>query len=202
MEELLDFRSLENDPLEVSFVVVVKEGRAIKHVKDAIFTPEGGARRGVPGVLVVLTDGRSQDDVNTVSKAMQVEGYIIFAIGFADADYGELVNIASQPMRQTRLLRGRPGRREEDRGAAHHTFVCEAATATCPSVLMSGNTMAVVKQQKKSNVAVWPPLPPASAVRRPHAERPLLGFNAAHKTSNGPRQQPLAALGQRGLLGK
>uniref|UniRef100_A0A7N6BET7 Collagen, type XIV, alpha 1b n=1 Tax=Anabas testudineus TaxID=64144 RepID=A0A7N6BET7_ANATE len=74
-----------------------KTGRAIKHVKESIFTPEGGARRGIPKVLVVLTDGRSQDDVNKVSKEMQMEGYIIFAIGFADADYGELVNIASKP---------------------------------------------------------------------------------------------------------
>uniref|UniRef100_A0AAX7THZ0 Collagen, type XIV, alpha 1b n=1 Tax=Astatotilapia calliptera TaxID=8154 RepID=A0AAX7THZ0_ASTCA len=74
-----------------------KTGRAIKHVKESIFTSEAGARRGVPKVLVVLTDGRSQDDVNKVSKEMQVEGYIIFAIGFADADYGELVNIASKP---------------------------------------------------------------------------------------------------------
>lgn len=49
-------------------------GRAIKHVKESIFTPEAGARRGVPKVLVVLTDGRSQDDVNKVSKEMQMEG--------------------------------------------------------------------------------------------------------------------------------
>uniref|UniRef100_A0AAY4DX04 Collagen, type XIV, alpha 1b n=1 Tax=Denticeps clupeoides TaxID=299321 RepID=A0AAY4DX04_9TELE len=74
-----------------------KTGKAIQHVKDAIFTKEGGVRKGVPKVLVVLTDGRSQDDVNKVAKEMQVEGYIIFAIGFADADYGELVSMASKP---------------------------------------------------------------------------------------------------------
>uniref|UniRef100_A0A3B3QVM7 Collagen type XIV alpha 1 chain n=1 Tax=Paramormyrops kingsleyae TaxID=1676925 RepID=A0A3B3QVM7_9TELE len=74
-----------------------KTGRAIKHVKDSIFTPEGGMRRGIPKVLVVLTDGRSQDDVSMVSKEMQMEGYVVFAIGFADADYGELVSIASKP---------------------------------------------------------------------------------------------------------
>uniref|UniRef100_A0A8D2ZLC5 Collagen, type XIV, alpha 1a n=1 Tax=Scophthalmus maximus TaxID=52904 RepID=A0A8D2ZLC5_SCOMX len=118
-----------------------KTGRAIKHVKETIFTLETGARRGVPKVLVVLTDGRSQDDVNKVSKEMQMEGYIIFAIGFADADYGELVNIASKPSDRHVFF-------VDDLDAVKKieeqliTFVCEAATATCPSVLMSGNTMA------------------------------------------------------------
>lgn len=51
-----------------------QSGRAIQHVKENIFTTEGGARRGIPNVLVVLTDGRSQDDVNKVSKEMQMEG--------------------------------------------------------------------------------------------------------------------------------
>lgn len=49
-------------------------GRAIKHVKESIFTAEAGARRAIPRVLVVLTDGRSQDDVNKVSKEMQMDG--------------------------------------------------------------------------------------------------------------------------------
>lgn len=52
-------------------------GRAIKHVKESIFTSDAGARRGVPKVLVVLTDGRSQDDVNKVSKEMQMEGMCV-----------------------------------------------------------------------------------------------------------------------------
>ncbi|TRY54520.1 hypothetical protein DNTS_033389 [Danionella cerebrum] len=115
--------------------------RAIKHVKDAIFSEDAGVRRGVPKVLVVLTDGRSQDDVNKISKEMQMEGYIIFAIGFADADYGELVNIASKPSERHVFF-------VDDLDAFKKieeqliTFVCEAATATCPSMLMSGNTLA------------------------------------------------------------
>ncbi|XP_074510263.1 collagen alpha-1(XIV) chain isoform X2 [Sebastes fasciatus] len=125
-----------------------KTGRAIKHVKESIFTPEAGARRGVPKVLVVLTDGRSQDDVNKVSKEMQMDGYIIFAIGFADADYGELVNIASKPSDRHVFF-------VDDLDAVKKieeqliTFVCEAATATCPSVLMSGNTMAGFRMMEK-----------------------------------------------------
>ncbi|XP_044215534.1 collagen alpha-1(XIV) chain isoform X1 [Thunnus albacares] len=125
-----------------------KTGRAIKHVKESIFTSEAGARRGVPKVLVVLTDGRSQDDVNKVSKEMQMEGYIIFAIGFADADYGELVNIASKPSDRHVFF-------VDDLDAVKKieeqliTFVCEAATATCPSVLMSGNTMTGFRMMEK-----------------------------------------------------
>ncbi|KAM4580530.1 collagen alpha-1(XIV) chain isoform 2-T2 [Odontesthes bonariensis] len=125
-----------------------KTGRAIKHVKESIFTSEAGARRGVPKVLVVLTDGRSQDDVNKVSKEMQMDGYIIFAIGFADADYGELVNIASKPIdRHVFFVDDLDAVRKIEEELI--TFVCEAATATCPSVLMSGNTMAGFKMMEK-----------------------------------------------------
>lgn len=46
----------------------------MQHVKDSVLTPVGGARRGVPKVLVVLTDGRSQDDVLQVSQEIQAEG--------------------------------------------------------------------------------------------------------------------------------
>ncbi|XP_027142363.1 collagen alpha-1(XIV) chain isoform X5 [Larimichthys crocea] len=116
-----------------------KTGRAIQHVKENIFTKEGGVRRGIPNVLVVLTDGRSQDDVNKVSKEMQMEGYIVFAIGFADADYGELVSIASKPSdRHVFFVDDLDAFKKIEEKLV--TFVCEAATATCPSVPMSGST--------------------------------------------------------------
>ncbi|XP_053303267.1 collagen alpha-1(XIV) chain [Pleuronectes platessa] len=116
-----------------------KTGRAIQHVKDKIFTVEGGVRRGIPNVLVVLTDGRSQDDVNKVSKEMQMEGFIVFAIGFADADYGELVSIASSPSdRHVFFVDDLDAFKKIEEKLV--TFVCEAATATCPSVPMSGST--------------------------------------------------------------
>uniref|UniRef100_A0A665U5K9 Collagen, type XIV, alpha 1b n=1 Tax=Echeneis naucrates TaxID=173247 RepID=A0A665U5K9_ECHNA len=114
-----------------------KTGRAIQHVKENIFTVEGGVRRGTPNVLVVLTDGRSQDDVNKISKEMQMEGYIVFAIGFADADYGELVSIASKPSdRHVFFVDDLDAFKKIEEKLV--TFVCEAATATCPSTQMSG----------------------------------------------------------------
>ncbi|KAI7798408.1 putative collagen alpha-1XIV chain-like, partial [Triplophysa rosa] len=117
-----------------------KTGRAMKHVKDAVFTAVGGARRGVPKVLVVLTDGRSQDDVLLVSQELQVEGYIVFAIGFSDADYGELVSIASKPSeRHVFFVDDLDAFRKIEEKLV--TFVCEAASATCPSVPMSGSTL-------------------------------------------------------------
>ncbi|XP_045078029.1 collagen alpha-1(XIV) chain-like [Coregonus clupeaformis] len=117
-----------------------KTGLAIRHVKDNIFTVGGGIRRGIPKVLVVLTDGRSQDDVNKVSKEMQTEGYIVFAIGFADADYGELVSIASKPSeRHVFFVDDLDAFKKIEEKLV--TFVCEAATATCPSVVMSGSTL-------------------------------------------------------------
>ncbi|KPP78684.1 collagen alpha-1(XIV) chain-like [Scleropages formosus] len=128
------------------------KGKAIKHVKETIFTAEGGSRRGIPKVLVVLTDGRSQDDVNKVSKEMQTEGYIIFAIGFADADYGELVNIASKPSERHVFF-------VDDLDAFKKieeqliTFVCEAASATCPAFLASGNTMAGFRMMEMFGLA-------------------------------------------------
>ncbi|KAG2464968.1 COEA1 protein, partial [Polypterus senegalus] len=118
-----------------------KTGIAIKHVKDTIYTTEGGLRRGIPKVLVVLTDGRSQDDVNKISKELQMDGYVIFAIGFADADYGELIHIASKPSdRHVFFVDDLDAFKKIEEQLI--TFVCEAASATCPSVLMNGNTLA------------------------------------------------------------
>lgn len=66
---------------------------------------------------------------NEFSCLTPFSGYIIFAIGFADADYGELVNIASKPSDRHVFF-------VDDLDAVKKieeqliTFVCEAATAS------------------------------------------------------------------------
>lgn len=49
-------------------------------------------RRGIPKVLVVITDGRSQDDVNKVSREMQLDGktfhIFLFPVNYNNVSVG------------------------------------------------------------------------------------------------------------------
>lgn len=49
-------------------------GAALKHVGEKVFTSDSGMRRNVPKVLVVVTDGRSQDDVKKNAAKLQHSG--------------------------------------------------------------------------------------------------------------------------------
>ncbi|XP_075681896.1 collagen alpha-1(XIV) chain isoform X1 [Rhinoderma darwinii] len=124
-----------------------KTGRAIKHVRDDLFNVESGMRKGVPRVLVVITDGRSQDEAIKFASDMQLEGFSIFAIGVADADYAELVNIGSKPSERHVFF-------VDDFDAFKKiedeliTFICETATATCPWAYIQGNSVSGFKMME------------------------------------------------------
>jgi len=85
------YRTNTNDALEV--------------VGKNMFSMAGGARQGVPKVLIFLTDGKctlcENKGVGASAKALKDQGVTIFAIGVTDAigDEGkeELKQIASQP---------------------------------------------------------------------------------------------------------
>lgn len=49
-------------------------GIALKHVYEKVFTSDNGMRRNVPKVLVVVTDGRSQDEVKKSAEKLQHSG--------------------------------------------------------------------------------------------------------------------------------
>ncbi|KAG7502874.1 collagen alpha-3(VI) chain isoform X3 [Solea senegalensis] len=55
------------------------------------------AAEGVAQVVVVLTDGRSQDDVSEPAQVLQLAGVDVFAVGVQDAVESELREMASQP---------------------------------------------------------------------------------------------------------
>lgn len=57
-----------------SLFIVHFAGKALTFIKEKVLTWESGMRRGVPKVLVVVTDGRSQDEVRKAATVIQHSG--------------------------------------------------------------------------------------------------------------------------------
>ncbi|KAL6459618.1 hypothetical protein MHYP_G00313770 [Metynnis hypsauchen] len=72
-----------------------KTGRGISYVLRELFQESLGMRQNVPHVLVLVTDGRAQDDVEPPSRIAHILGVSVLAIGVAHADIDELRKIAS-----------------------------------------------------------------------------------------------------------
>lgn len=51
-------------------------GKALTFIKEKVLTWESGMRKNVPKVLVVVTDGRSQDEVKKAASVIQQSGKI------------------------------------------------------------------------------------------------------------------------------
>ncbi|XP_061599580.1 collagen alpha-1(XII) chain-like isoform X2 [Cololabis saira] len=116
-----------------------KTGIALKHIYEKVLTPESGMRRNVPKVLVVVTDGRSQDEVKKSAEKLQHSGYSVFVVGVADVDMRELTVIGSKPSERHVFV-------VDDYDAFDKiqdnliTFICETATSTCPLIYINGFT--------------------------------------------------------------
>ncbi|XP_028820507.1 collagen alpha-3(VI) chain-like [Denticeps clupeoides] len=74
-------------------------GAALQYVRDNVFTPSSGSRRldGVPQMLILLSGGRSFDNVYTPASSLKELGVQIFAIGTRSADSTELQKISKDP---------------------------------------------------------------------------------------------------------
>ncbi|XP_066273397.1 uncharacterized protein [Branchiostoma lanceolatum] len=68
-----------------------KTGAALQHVRD------NAAWRGgdVPKVVIVLTDGKSGDDVAAAAQSLAADGVKVYAIGVGNFDHGELIQITN-----------------------------------------------------------------------------------------------------------
>ncbi|XP_078275198.1 LOW QUALITY PROTEIN: collagen alpha-1(XIV) chain-like [Rhinoraja longicauda] len=71
---------------------------ALDHVYRNTLQPSAGARPEAAKFLLLLTDGKSQDDVNSSAQSLKNAGVEIFAIGVKNADKAELKQIASDPL--------------------------------------------------------------------------------------------------------
>ncbi|XP_067335458.1 collagen alpha-1(XII) chain isoform X2 [Channa argus] len=116
-----------------------KTGVALKHVYEKVFTSDGGMRRNIPKVLVVVTDGRSQDDVKKSAEKLQHSGYSVLAVGVADVDMTELRNIASKPSeRHVYVVDSYDAFSKIQDNLI--TVICETVTSTCPLMYKDGYT--------------------------------------------------------------
>ncbi|XP_059205757.1 collagen alpha-1(XIV) chain-like [Centropristis striata] len=72
-------------------------GLALTFILENSFKPESGSRPGVPKIGILITDGKSQDDVMPPARSLREAGIELFAIGVKNADENELKAIASPP---------------------------------------------------------------------------------------------------------
>ncbi|KAM7410812.1 hypothetical protein PAMA_020988 [Pampus argenteus] len=73
-------------------------GQALLHVMEENMRPEAGARSDTPFFLVLLTDGKSQDDAIAAAHRLKNAGVEIIAVGVKNADEAELRQVASEPV--------------------------------------------------------------------------------------------------------
>ncbi|MED6266025.1 hypothetical protein CHARACLAT_031379, partial [Characodon lateralis] len=100
-------------------------GLALNFILDNCFKPEFGSRVGVPKIGILITDGKSQDDVVPPAETLRKAGVELFAIGVKNADENELQSIASEP---------------------HHTHVYNVADFNIMSSIVEGLTKIVCEQ--------------------------------------------------------
>lgn len=76
-----------------------KTGKAIDFLWTEYFTKEAGSRaeRRVPQIAVVITDGKSTDDVLEPASRLRQHGVIVFAIGVGEFSRTQLITIANWP---------------------------------------------------------------------------------------------------------
>ncbi|XP_053352231.1 collagen alpha-3(VI) chain [Clarias gariepinus] len=74
-------------------------GMALQYVRDNVFTPSSGSRRsqGVPQVLILLSGGRSFDNVDVPASSLKELGVLILSVGSVDSDSNELQKISNDP---------------------------------------------------------------------------------------------------------
>ncbi|XP_062907881.1 collagen alpha-3(VI) chain isoform X3 [Mobula hypostoma] len=78
---------------------VLKTGEALKYVLKYLFTKYSGSRHeeGVPQFLVLITGGRSRDDVKEASETLSRAGIKTLAIGFEDSIKRQLREVSLDP---------------------------------------------------------------------------------------------------------
>ncbi|KAM4735744.1 collagen alpha-1(XII) chain-like [Anableps anableps] len=77
-------------------------GKGLDFILNNHFVESAGSRaaQNIPQIGVVITDGKSQDEVELHAERLRKKGIIMYAIGIKDADEDELKQIANRPHSQ------------------------------------------------------------------------------------------------------
>nr|XP_054590809.1 collagen alpha-3(VI) chain-like [Nothobranchius furzeri] len=74
-------------------------GAALQYVRDNVLTNSSGSRhhQGVPQTLVLITGGRSFDNVDAPANALKQQGVFVIGIGTRTSDSRELQRLSYEP---------------------------------------------------------------------------------------------------------
>uniref|UniRef100_A0A3Q3NC05 Collagen, type XII, alpha 1b n=1 Tax=Labrus bergylta TaxID=56723 RepID=A0A3Q3NC05_9LABR len=72
-------------------------GLALNFILQNNFRPNGGMREDARKIGVLITDGKSQDEIIMKSQSLRESGIELYAIGVKNADENELRSIATDP---------------------------------------------------------------------------------------------------------
>ncbi|XP_041056882.1 collagen alpha-3(VI) chain isoform X1 [Carcharodon carcharias] len=77
----------------------LKTGFALDFVRRNVFSRSGGGRQhlGISQILVLITTGKSQDDVRRPSEELKRAGVVPFTVGIGNVDRSELNQVAYSP---------------------------------------------------------------------------------------------------------
>ncbi|XP_062977415.1 collagen alpha-1(VII) chain [Elgaria multicarinata webbii] len=73
-----------------------RTGAGLRYVADNFFGA-GQIRPNVPKICILITDGKSQDEVEQASLKLKNQGIKVFAVGIKNADRKEIDRVASTP---------------------------------------------------------------------------------------------------------
>jgi len=73
-------------------------GKALTYVRqNLLLTTDAGARDNVAKVVVVITDGKSQDEVSAPAQLLKSMNVLIAVVGIGNVDLSQISTIASEP---------------------------------------------------------------------------------------------------------
>ncbi|XP_064364502.1 matrilin-3 isoform X2 [Dromaius novaehollandiae] len=121
-------------------------GLAIQTAMDEVFTEEMGTRPAnfnIPKVVIIVTDGRPQDQVQDVAASAQAAGIEIYAVGVDRADMQSLRMMASDPLDEHVFYVETYGVIEKLTSKFRETFcavdMCAPGRHDCDQVCVSNN---------------------------------------------------------------